>query len=182
MQDKDVGILLQGNNIKIQRFYFNQMVKLIGINTIYRSPLPNKHWDGSGELDAFYDKPIVVGCIFDEHPNEKTMKKLGWVAELNEGSSMINVPYDLPNLQIGCLFIIPSGLDNAKGRVFRVISMLNIAVYPTSIACEIAPVYENTFDRNQLSHQDNNTNLLLNHNEPFMDLQGNDSEDLTNHD
>ena len=55
---------------------------------------------------------------------------------------MIHVPYDLPNLEVGALFIVPSGLDNAVGRVFRVISMQNIMVYPASITCEIAPEWE----------------------------------------
>ena len=74
---------------------------------------------------------------------------------------MIDVPYDLKDLQVGALFIIPSGLDNSKGRVFRVISLQNIAVFPVSITCEIAPVYESTFDRQQLQHEDNNMNILL---------------------
>ena len=88
------------------------------------------------------------------------MKKRGWVAELNENSSIIEVPYDLKDLQVGALFIVPSGLDNTKGRVFRVINMQNIAVYPVSITCEIAPVYESTFDRQQLHFQDKNMGIL----------------------
>ena len=83
------------------------------------------------------------------------------MAELQEGSSLIDVPYDLKDLQVGALFIIPSGLDDSKGRVFRVISMENTAVYPVSMTCEIAPVYESTFDRQQLQHEDNNMNILL---------------------
>jgi hypothetical protein len=66
------------------------------------------------------------------------------VAELQENSSIIHVPYDLKNLQVGALFEIPSGLDEAKPRLFRVISMQNIMVYPASIACEIAPEYIDT--------------------------------------
>lgn len=161
MDKKDVGILLNGNNIKLHRQYFKQTVKLMGINVIYRAPMENKTWDGSGELDGSFYPPEVVGCLFTEYPNQKTMKKLGWTAELQENSSIIEVPYDLRGLQIGALFIIPSGLDNAKGRVFKVISMENIAVYPATILCEIAPVYENVFDRNQMQHTDNNMNLLL---------------------
>ena len=67
----------------------------------------------------------------------------------------------MKDLEVGALFIIPSGLDNAKGRVFKVISMQNIAVFPVSITCEIAPVYESTFDRQQMQHEDNNMNILL---------------------
>ena len=89
------------------------------------------------------EKGIPVGCIFQEHPDQKTLKKMGWVAELQEGSSIIHVPYDLENLQVGCLFEVPSGIDTAGSRLFRVISLQNIMVYPASIACEIAPEYEN---------------------------------------
>ena len=138
---KDYGILITPE-IKLHRQYFKEMVKLLGVNCIYRAPLPGKTFDMHGDLDAKYYPGEVVSVIFQEHPDQKTLKKMGWVAELQENSSIIHVPYDLPNLQVGALFIIPSGLDKAEGRVFRVISMQNIMVYPASIACEIAPEYE----------------------------------------
>jgi len=138
---QDYGILIN-KDIKLHRQYFKQMTKLLGINCIYKAPLPDKRFDGHGDLDADYYPGVVVGCIFQDHPDQKTMRKMGWVAELQESSSIIHVPYDLEHLQVGCLFIVPSGLDNAEGRVFRVISMQNIMVYPASIACEIAPEYE----------------------------------------
>ena len=182
MNNKDVGILLNENNIKLRRLYFKQACSLIGIRVIYRAPMENKVWDGSGELDGSFYPPEIVNCLFTEHVNQKTMKKLGWVAELQENSSIIEVPYDLKNLQIGALFIIPSGIDNAKGRVFKIISMENIGVYPTSILCEIAPVYENIFDRGQLQHTDNDINLLLdtdtdNNGSDFMLLKDDERED-----
>ena len=138
---KDYGILITPE-IKLHRQYFKECVKLLGINCIYRAPLPGKTFDMHGDLDAKYYPGEVVSVIFQDHPDQKTLKKMGWVAELQENSSIIHVPYDLPNLQVGALFIIPSGLDKAEGRVFRVISMQNIMVYPASIACEIAPEYE----------------------------------------
>ena len=138
---KDYGILITPE-IKLHRQYFKEMVKLLGVNCIYRAPLPGKTFDMHGDLDAKYYPGEVVSVIFQEHPDQKTLKKMGWVAELQENSSIIHVPYDLPNLQVGALFIIPSGLDKAEGRVFRVISMQNIMVYPDYIACEIAPEYE----------------------------------------
>lgn len=79
---------------------------------------------------------------------------------------MIHVPYDLEHLQEGALFIIPSGIDQAKGRVFRVISMQNIMVYPASIACEIAPEYEDTTERTNVeSFVDSNFTVLLDNEE-----------------
>ena len=138
---KDYGILITPE-IKLHRKYFLEMAKLLGIQLIYKAPLPGKTFDKHGDLNANYYPGQVVFGIFQDHPDQKTLKKMGWVAELQENSSIIHVPYDLPNLQVGALFIIPSGIDKAEGRVFRVISMQNIMVYPASIACEIAPEYE----------------------------------------
>ena len=52
MDNRDVGLLLNEKNIKLQRHYFNETVKLLGIQVIYRAPLKDKHWDGAGELDS----------------------------------------------------------------------------------------------------------------------------------
>lgn len=121
------------------------MCKLLGIVVIYRAPYPGKHWTTYAELETNYDAPISVGCIFDEHPTQQSLKKMGWVSELQEDASVIHVPYDLPNLQVGALFIIPSGIDNATGRLFRVTKLKNGIVYPASISCEIVPEYEDTY-------------------------------------
>lgn len=42
MEQKDIGILLREKNIKLQRYYFDQVVKLIGIQCIYRAPIDGK--------------------------------------------------------------------------------------------------------------------------------------------
>lgn len=144
MQTPKYGLLLN-DNIKLHRSYFNEMVKLLGIQVIYRATLPDKHYTTYAEIESNYAQPMLVGCIFDEHPTQQTLKKMGWVAELQQNSSIIHVPYDLPNLQQGCLFIVPSGIDNAKGRLFRVVSMSNSIVYPAAVSCEIVPEYEDTF-------------------------------------
>lgn len=160
----DYGLLLN-KDIKLHRQYFKEMVKLLGINCIYKAPRHDKDYDAHGDLDTHYYEPEIVGCIFQDHPDQKTLKKQGWVAELQEGSSMIHVPYDLPHLEVGALFIVPSGLDNAKGRVFRVINMQNIMVYPASIACEIAPEYEDTVEKANIVDFSKNTFTVLADNE-----------------
>lgn len=159
MNEPKYGLLLN-NNAKLYRGYFNEMVSLIGVQVIYRSPKKDKHWTTYAEIDSNYNPPIIVGCIFDEHPTIKTLKKMGWVSELQPNSSIIHVPYDTPNLQVGALFIIPSGIDNTKGRVFRVVSMETIFVYPASVALEIVPEYENDFNDSLLNHKNNSFNLL----------------------
>ena len=160
MENKDTGLLLDKQNIELQRFYFEEMVRLKGINLIYRAPREDKSYNGYGELDTFFYEPIVVGCIFEDHPNQWTMKKLGWNSELQEEVSIVHLPYDTPKLQRDALVIVPSGVDNAEGRLFRIIKMSTICMYPASVACQIAPVWQNTFEAGQLDHQDNNFNLL----------------------
>ena len=163
--DNKYGMLLTPE-IKLHRKYFLEMAKLLGIQLIYRAPLPGKTFDEHGDLNANYYPGQVVFGIFQDHPDQKTLKKMGWVAELQENSSIIHVPYDLPNLQVGALFIIPSGIDKAEGRVFRVISMQNIMVYPASIACEIAPEYEDIDE--PVLHEDftqSTTTLLIDNEE-----------------
>lgn len=161
--------LLITKDIKLYRTWFKQMTALHGINCKYRAPLKNKEYDIRGDLQTGYKPAILVGCIFDEHPNQKSLKKAGWIAELQEGSSMIHVPYDLPDLQVGALFDVPSGLDSGADRTFRVISLSNIMIYPASIACEIALEYESN-DEQQLittAHEREDMPLLI-------DMEGDD--------
>lgn len=158
--------LLLNKDIKLHRLYFSQMVKLLGINCKYYAPMQKKAFDEHGDLKTPHLPPETVGCIFQDHPDQKTLKKMGWVAELQENSSIIHVPFDLQGLAVGALFAIPSGIETAPPRLFRVISMQNIMVYPASIACEIAPEYEDTDEQSTIedfSHS--NITLLVDYEE-----------------
>lgn len=146
--------------MKIHRIYFEEMVSLIGIKVFYRAPMPNKHYTSYTEIEGNYYEPIEVGCIFDEHPTQQTLKKMGWVSELQESASIIHVPYDLPAIQQGALFFIPGGLDNSPSRLFRVTKLMNSIVYPASISCEIVPEFEDTFAPQQYDYQNSNFNVL----------------------
>lgn len=154
------GTLLNGTNIKLHRQYFKEMTKLLGINVLHRSIKPGQKWTNYGEVDASHNPPVLVGCIFNEHPDQKTLKKMGWVSELQENASIISVPYDLPGLQVGSLFIVPSGIDNSEGRLFRCVKLSNIMIYPASVSCEIVPEYENTYVNSLHSHKHSSFNLL----------------------
>ena len=92
------GILLS-EDAKIFRQYFEELVTLIGIQVFYRAPMPGKSYTNYTEIESNYYEPIQVGCIFTDHPDQQTLKKMGWVSELQENSSIIHVPYDLPELQ-----------------------------------------------------------------------------------
>lgn len=153
------GLLIK-DNIKLHRKWFKEMCSLIGINVVYRAPRVDKGYTTYTEFDNYFEKPEVVGCIFEEHPEQQTLKKLGWVAELQENASIIHVPYDLKGLQQGALFIVPSGLDCAEGRMFRLVKMSTIMIYPASIPCQIVPEYENTFSNTQFEYKHTSFNLL----------------------
>ena len=160
MEQQDIGILLNGSDIKLHRHWFVEMCSLIGIKAIYRAPLPNKHYTTYTEIESNYQKPEVVGCIYQEHVDQKTMRKLGWVAELDETATIISIPYDLHDVQVGALFIIPSGIDNAQGRLFRVSQLSNIPLYPASITCQLVPEYEDTYSATQSEFKHSSFNLL----------------------
>lgn len=162
MENKDTGILIQKENIIIQRKYFEEFLRLKGIRVLHRAPRPQaNNRTVYGEFDSRYFEPTVTGCIFEEHPTQFSMKKVGWATSLSEGTSLIHVPYDLEGLQAGSLFIIPSGLDNAEGRVFVVLRLSNIAIYPASISCEIGPKMINTNPQSTITNfTETNFNLL----------------------
>ena len=160
MENKDTGLLINEKNVKLQRFYFKQAVKLIGIQTLYYAPRKNKHYNGYGELKSFFCEPFSVGIIFEEHPTIYTMKKLGWNTELQEGETLIHVPYDVPGLESGGMFEIPSGLDQTESRRYRILKMATSFVYPSEIVCHIAPLYRTNFEKSQLVHKSDNFSLL----------------------
>ena len=147
-------------DIKLPRKWFDEMVRLIGIQVVYRAPRKDKHWTSFAEIESKYQPSIVIGCIFDEHPTQQTMKKIGWVSELQKDSSLIHVAYDTPDIQQGALFIVPSGLDDGKGRLFRCVKLTNSIVYPASIACEIVPEYEDTYQNTNNDFTHSSFNLL----------------------
>ena len=146
--------------MKLHRIFFEEMVSMIGIKVYYRAPMPNKSWTDYTEIESNYYDPLEVGVIFDEQPTQQTLKKMGWVSELQESSSIIHVPYDLPALQYGALFFIPSGLDGAPAKLFRVVKLMNSIVNPASISCEIVPEFENTFVPEQYDYRQSSFNIL----------------------
>lgn len=158
--DSNYGGLLMGGNIKLHRKWFKEMCMLIGVKVIYKAPKQSKDYTTYGEIDSRYEQPIAIWCIFEEHPDQQTMRKLGWNSELVPEAVIIHVPYDLPNIQQGALFIIPSGIDNAKGRVFQVVKMSTTMIYPASISCQLVPYYEDEFTPQNFNYSEHNFSLL----------------------
>ena len=161
METEKYGILLN-KDIKLHRQYFKEMVRLIGIYVLYRAPKPGKKYTTYAELESNYEQPILVGCIFNEHLPQQTLRKMGWMSELDESASAIDVSYDLPGLQQGALFIVPSGLDTGKGRLFKVTKLTNSIIYPASMTCQIVPEYIDTVDDTTAYNYTGETFTMLN--------------------
>ena len=164
-RDSRYGLLL-GDATKLHRQWFRECVRALGIYVLYRAPKKDKHWTTYNEIESNYEPPMKVGCIFHDHPDQKTLRKIGWVIELQESASLIEVDYDLPGLQVGSLFIVPSGLDDGKGRLFRVYSLQSSMVYPSSITCQIIPEYEDTIQREIKDDYSQSSMNYLNRQEP----------------
>lgn len=154
------GLLLNKEDILLQRNYFNELVNLLGVKVKHRAPRPDKSYTVYSEIDGNYFEAEEVGCIFTEHLDQRTMKKMGWNSELSTSDSVISVPYDLNGLQQGSLFYIPSAFDNTQSRLFRVVEITSIMIYPASLTCRIVPEYMNTFSPNLHDHSRNSFNLL----------------------
>jgi len=87
LDESKYGILLK-KDAKIIRQYFRESVKLIGIHVLFRAPKPGAKWTTYAEIDTNFEPPIKIGCIFHDHPDQRTLKKMGWMSELNENSSL----------------------------------------------------------------------------------------------
>lgn len=157
----DYGLLVKPP-LDLQRRNFKEMCRLLGVKVKYRYPLANKQYTLQGELDTDYSLPITVDCVFNEQITQKTSKRLGWNAEAMTDSAIINLPYDLEGLQVGCLVDVPSAFDNTPPRTFRIVEMSAIQIYPSSIACRIVPEYESTMERSEIEHFENSNFNLLN--------------------
>ena len=64
------GLLIDEKAIKLHRQYFKELCRLYGIKVVYRSPRLDKHYDQYTEVFSNYNKPEVISCIFEEHPQQ----------------------------------------------------------------------------------------------------------------
>lgn len=158
--DSQYGLLLNQKDILLQRKYFEEMCQTIGVKVIHRAPRPGKTYSTYSEIQSNYFEPEITWSIVNEFADQRTMRKLGWNAELDSQNTIISVPYNLEGLQQGSLFIIPSAFDNTKGRLFRVVEITGIMIYPASLTCRLVPEFENTFSPNLHNYKHNSFNLL----------------------
>lgn len=135
------GILLR-NDLEIQRYYFNEALDYYGIDAdYYQVKEPSQQFTSAGEASSNYYDPVPMRIIFDQVPKVSTLKKLGWVTELNEDSQpIIHIPFDTPGIQFGALFKIADPLKPGSGRMFRATKLSTGIIYPTAVTVQIVAV------------------------------------------
>lgn len=128
------------NDLLIFRRHAEEVLDLYGIPARYYQPKPGHHWTVAGEISANYFDPIPTRVLFDQVPTVSTLKKLGWVTELDTGASLIHVAYNTPGIAFGALYEVKDPLTPDTGRLFRVTKLSVGILYPAMVTCQIVPV------------------------------------------
>lgn len=124
----------------IYRKFFKEQARLLGVKVQYMYPVDMDFTLHGQEDPRGYSEPIEMDIIFDQSPRLKTLKKLGWVSEDKEDKPyLVQLPYDAPNLQKGCLITLPSPLPMTPSRVFKITDITVDQVLPDSWYCKVAP-------------------------------------------
>lgn len=134
---------LFNNDALIYRRFFKEQARLLGIHVLYQYPVDMDFTLHGQEDPKGYSEPIEMDVIFDQSPKLKTLKKLGWVSEDKEDKPyLVQLPYDAPNLQKGCLITLPSPLPLISTNVFKVTDIVVDQILPDSWYCRLAPKFE----------------------------------------
>lgn len=127
----------------IYRKFFKEQARLLGIHVQYMYPVDMKYDLHGQEYPLGYSEPIEMDIIFDQSPKLKTLKKLGWVSEDREDKPyLVQLPYDAPNLQKGCLIVLPSPEPLVPDKVFKITDITVDQIMPDSWYCKVAPKLE----------------------------------------
>ena len=157
------------SDLQAYRFYFNEALEMYGIQARYYQIKPGHTYTPAGELSANYYDPTLTNVIFDQVPKVSTLKKLGWVTELDQDqTSLIHIAFDTPGIQVGCLFEIKDPLTPSTGRFFRVTKLRTGIIYPVAVTCQIVPILGNTPE--DTTNPNNTANLKPNQVPPTIFL------------
>lgn len=152
--------LLIGNDSTIFRTYFKEMAKLLGITVKYQYPIDMEFSDYGEENPRGFSEFEDIDIIFSENPETKTLKKYGWFTEDSDRTYYTaQFAYDTKNLTKGCRVKIQSNLKD-EGRLFVVTEIKANLEFPESWMCQLAPVFHNKIEENELkidTHKTNNS-------------------------
>ncbi len=128
------------NDLTALRYQMQEVLDMYGIQAKYYQIKPGHTFTVAGELSANYFDPIDCRVLFDQVPKVSTLKKLGWVTELDQAASLIHISFDTPGISHGAVFEIKDPLASDSGKLFRVTKLQTGILYPTFVTCQIVPV------------------------------------------
>lgn len=152
--------LLTTEDVTLMQEWFKEMTYLRGISVKYRYPIDElEEVTIHSEIKDQFSELIDLDIIFQEVPEVKTLKRIGWVAEDPEDKPCIAMlPIDTPYLQVKSRILIPPIGQAIPGRWFEVSSIHSILEYPSCYTCTLAPIFETKPDKND--HSETNYNYI----------------------
>lgn len=143
-----MGMLIR-NEALLQRRYFKEMCKLVGISCAYQWVI-DKEYTIHSEKNFKYSQPIRMNIILNENPTIETLNTYGWLSELGDTLPIIaHIPFDTPNLMVGCRIMLATIKGTDRPRLFDITRIGSNLEYPDSYTVALAPVLDQFPQRNQ---------------------------------
>lgn len=171
-----MGLLTQ-NDANVFQNWFKEMCKLHGISVKYIYPVIENVTIYS-EIQPEFSEVINLDIIFDENPNVKTLKRIGWVSEdPSDKPAIAHLPMDTPHLQTKARILIPPIGQAIPGRWFEITSIHSQLEYPDSYVVTLAPIFESNKARS--NYEASNYNYIQDEraNQPMEDSPNNEEID-----
>lgn len=143
-----MGMLIR-NEALLQRRYFKEMCKLVGISVAYQW-VTDKKYTIHSEKNFKYSQPIRMNVILNENPTIETLNTYGWLSEIGDSLPLVaHIPFDTPNLMVGCRITLATIRGTNRPRIFDITKIGSNLEYPDSYTVALAPVLDQFPQRNQ---------------------------------
>lgn len=143
-----MGMLIRNESL-LQRKYFKEMCKLVGISVAYQW-VTKQEYTIHSEKNFQYSQPIRMNVILNENPTIETLNTYGWLSELGDTLPIVaHIPFDTPNLKVGCRITLATIRGTNRPRIFDIIKIGSNLEYPDSYTVALAPVLDQFPQRNQ---------------------------------
>lgn len=143
-----MGLLIRDDALMF-RNYFKEAVKLKGISVAYQWII-DKQYTIHSERNFKYSQPIRIDIILNENPSIETLNTNGWLSELEGNLPIIaNLPYNTPNLEVGCRITLATVKGTPRPRVFDITKINSRLEYPDSFTVALAPALDQFPQKNQ---------------------------------
>lgn len=175
----NVGNLI-GKDAVIRRKMWKEAASMFGTPgcKYYSFKENTRTFTNYGEVRGEYKDPIEIPIILLTQIEQETALQRGWITEVEDSSvsRRAQLPYDTPDLVVGCKLAIPyfgnEGDETPQGgtnyEMFRITAIYNIPRYPESRVVDLAVDQENSakiFINKQLNPDNNYHFLNVNQND-----------------